>query len=140
MENYELIKNMKKNKTLKKLVEKCVGSCCKEGRINRTKALKVIKGLKSLPLEEAVYSISEFLKELKKQKNKHLLTIESAVPLSKTDVDKISRKFSKEFKVSEVNNITNPNLFGGLKIRVGDIVFDDSIKNRIKELGGIIHG
>lgn len=131
---------MKKNKALKKLVEKCVGSCCKEGRIDGTKALKIIKDLKSLSLEDAVYSISEFLRELKKQKNKHLLTIESAIPLSKIDLDKIYRKFSKEFKVSEVNNTTNPNLYGGLKIKVGDIVYDDSIQNRIKKLGGIIHG
>ena len=131
---------MKKNKRLKKLVERCVGQCCQEGRINEPKALKIIKDLKALPLEEAIYSISEFLKELKKQKDKHSLTVESMVPIPKTDLDKIAAKFSKEYKISEVKNIISPNLLGGLKIRIGDIVFDDSIQNRIRQLGGIIHG
>lgn len=131
---------MKKNKRLNKLVEKCVGDCCTEGRINSKKTLDVVRGLKSLPLEEAVYAISEFLKQLKKQKDKHSLIVESAIPLSKPNLDAIAKKFAKEYRVSEVKNITNPSLYGGLKIKIGDNIYEDSIQSRIKQVGGMIHG
>lgn len=131
---------MKKNKKLKKLVERCVGLCCSEGRINEKKALKVINSLKSLPQEDAIFAISEFLKGLKGEKNKHSLVIESSIPLSKPEIEKISRQFKKDYKFSDVKNITNPSLYGGLKIKIGDYVFEDSIQSRIKQVGGIIHG
>ncbi len=131
---------MKKNKGIKKLVDICIGECCNEGRVNESKVAKALTELKKLPLDQAVYAISEFLKGVKKHKNQYTLSIESSQLLTKTEVDKIVESLRKDYRFAEVKNIVNPDLFGGLKIRIGDDIFDDSIKGRIEQLGGAIHG
>lgn len=131
---------MKKDKRLQKLVMECVGACCKEGRINAQKTIKVIKKLKSLPTDQAIFAISEFLKGIKREKNRKSLTIESSILLSEIEVKKLAGFLRREFVFTDVKEVVVPQLLGGLRIKIGDDILDYSLINKITQLGGVIHG
>lgn len=123
-----------KNKELKKLVERCCKFCCPDGKVDEQKVVGVIKNLKSLPRSQALFAISEFLKALKKQKGQTTLLVESSIPLSKAQLDKIVRKLKKEFVISEVKNVIGEDLLGGFRVRVGDTTADYSMQGKISQL------
>ena len=125
---------MTKNKQLKKLAQKCGKFCCPDGRLDEKKVVSVIKNLKSLPRSQAIFAVSEFLKALKKQKAQTTLIVESSIPLPKTMLNRIVAKLKADYIISEVKNIVNPSLLGGLKIKVGDSVTDYSLRDRISKL------
>ncbi|MBI2017881.1 F0F1 ATP synthase subunit delta [Candidatus Daviesbacteria bacterium] len=125
---------MKKSNDLKKLVEKCCIYCCSDGRINEKKVTSVIKNLKSLPRSQAIFAISEFLKTLKKQMSKTTLIVESSLPLSKLQLNSIAKKLKSDYIISDVKNTLNPKLLGGFRVKIGDMVSDFSLQNRILQL------
>lgn len=125
---------MKKNKDLKKLVEKCCKFCCPDGKVDEKKVISVIRNLKALPRSQAIFAILEFVKALKKQKGETTLLVESSIPLQKKQLDTIVRKLKGDFLISEVKNIINPALLAGFKIKIGDTVTDYSMQNRIMQL------
>lgn len=125
---------MKKNKQLKKLVEKCCKFCCPGGKLDEQRVLGIIQNLKSLPRSQALFAISEFLKALKKQKSQTTLVIESSMQLSKAQVEGVVRKLKSDFQISEVKNIINPDLLAGFRVRIADSVADYSLQGRILQL------
>lgn len=125
---------MKKNKDLKRLVEKCCKYCCADGRINEKKVVSVIKNLKALPRSQAIFAISEFVKALKKQKGQTTLLVESSIPLQREQLDIISKKLKADFVISEVKNVINPALLGGFRVKIGDTLTDYSLQNKILQL------
>jgi F-type H+-transporting ATPase subunit delta len=60
----------------------------------------------------------------------------SAKPLSEDEQNEIAKTFAKKVNKSklEVSNIVNPELIGGVKIRIGDRIFDGTIKAQLDRL------
>lgn len=131
---------MKKNRRLIKMVQILVKESFTNGKLNNKKVIDVIKLLKKLPLAQSIFVLSEFLKGIQRQRAQYLLMIESSTALSKSEVDKITRTIRKQYLFSEVKNVVNPSLIGGIRLRIGDDIFDHSLRGRIIQLGGIIHG
>ncbi|MBI2021713.1 F0F1 ATP synthase subunit delta [Candidatus Daviesbacteria bacterium] len=131
---------MKKNKLLKKLVEKLVQASFSAGKLSENKAQKIIKDLEKLPTSEAIFALTEYSKGIKRELDKTTLVIEAAVDLSKSELAKIERQVKKDFPVNQTKVVVNPNLIAGLRIRVGDLLIDNSLQDKILQIGGIIHG
>src|SRR3989344_7294836 len=126
---------MKIEKRIKKIVSMCVGECCYKGKINHLKVTKAVRLLKSLPREQSILAISEFLKGIKQQKDKYMLIIESSTDLTKKEINKIVKQTKNKFPITEVKNIINPFLIGGIKLKIGDVIYDNSLKDKIKQVG-----
>ncbi|MDP3733233.1 MAG: F0F1 ATP synthase subunit delta [Candidatus Daviesbacteria bacterium] len=131
---------MKIPKKLKKDVELAVKASFKNGKILREKVLKFTKLFKSLPTVLAISSLTLYQKGLKREVSKRTLVIESAISLSPKDMGKIKNQMSKDYPIMDTKNILNKDLIGGLRIKIGDILIDDSITGRIKMVGEVIHG
>lgn len=131
---------MKINKRLQKNVNTAVKLSFRNGIIEKNAVSKYIKAFKSLPLNEAISSLSLYLKGLKLEAQKKTLEIESATPLSPTQVKQILNTLKKDFQISETKTLVNPQILGGVRVKIADQVFDSSIKDKIKQIGGIIHG
>lgn len=125
---------MKKKSKLKKLAAKYVNYSYQDGRGDVEKIRKIMEGLKSLPRSQAIYIISKFLKGVRKREGQNTLLVESAVPLTKTQLDHIAKNFRKEFVITEVKNMVNPSLLGGFRVRIADTVSDYSILGKVLEL------
>ncbi len=80
---------MKKNKRLDPIIEKAIKASFKEGRLMEVQVLRLVNTFKKLPRTEAIYLVSGYLKNLKRELAKSTLVVESAIPLSKLELAKI---------------------------------------------------
>lgn len=129
---------MKEKKKLKKIAAKTVKLTFQKGKVNALTAEEVIKVLKGLPRAQAIYAISKFLKGLRRRGGETTAVVESAVPLSKRELGNIIKDLSKDYVVTEVRNEVNPDLLGGIKVKIGDTILDYSVAGRIWQIGRAI--
>lgn len=125
---------MKKKSKLKKLAAKYVNYSYQDGRGDVEKIRKIMEGLKSLPRSQAIYIISKFLKGVRKREGQNTLLVESAVPLTNSQLSEIAKNFRKEFVITEIKNIVDPSLLGGFRVRIADTVSDYSILGKVLKL------
>ena len=68
------------------------------------------------------------------------LDIISAVKLEQSQIDTISESLFSQFKNNPKINVTiNQNIIGGIKLRIGNKIFDNSISYQINQLKRILH-
>lgn len=66
-----------------------------------------------------------------------IIEIETATPISESERSKIINQLTKKIKrqeVIELREVIRPSLIGGLKIKIGDQVIDDSIQTKLADL------
>lgn len=131
---------MKNRKQIKTLVDKAIKASFKDGRLIEIRAINLVKLFKAQPRMEAIKLLSEFLRRIKIEMNSTTLVVESIIPLSKKQKDIIKEKFSSKFTITDSQFKINPQILGGLKIRVGDHIYDDSIQARIYQVKEAITG
>lgn len=130
---------MAKSSKLEKTIAKLVKSSFNKNKLNTTEVGKIVNSLKKLPNGEAIQSLSLYLNLLKKELDLHRLIIESPVKLTQAQVDEVTKIVSKSEDVIETEVVINPTLLAGFRLRIGDQVYEDSIDERIKQIGEVIH-
>lgn len=132
---------MKKNKLLQKTISRLIEISFKDGKVVEFQVIVAIKVLKSLPKPQAIFALSEYLKSLKRKIRKHTLVMESVVPLSFTQVQKIKKIVGKKYQITKLESKINPEILGGFKLKIGDEVWDESLVGKINQVKeAIIHG
>lgn len=129
---------MKDKGRLKKIAAKSAKISFPQGKIKEDNVVSVVKNLKTLPRSQAIYAISKFIKGLKNKSREGNAVIESATPLSSVQINSIMSKLNNNFSVTGVENKINPELLGGIRVRIGDSVLDYSLKNKISQVGEVI--
>jgi|SRR3989344_714073 len=130
---------MKIDKRLQKLIDTLVKqSFDKTGKVLSGKVKRYSETLSSLNKPTAIMALSEFSKSLKNEQNKHTLSIEGASKLNPKQINRIKNALRADYKISEVKVAVNPNLLGGTRIKIGDVVIEDSVVNKIEQLKGVI--
>lgn len=132
---------MKNKKQIKKLVRKMIDESVKDGVLQEKKVLTFIREIRKLHLAKALYLLNEYKKALELEISRHTLVIESTMKLSKEQLNNIEGELKNMGKIVKTENRINPDLIAGVRIKLADFIFDDSIKSRINQLKGvIIHG
>lgn len=129
---------MKDKKKLKKIAAKSVKLLHNHGKANKDNIEGVVKHLHTLPRAQAIYTISKFIKGLRRKSKEGTAVIESVFPLSKKQMNSIVEKLKEEFFITGVENKVNPEILGGIKVRIGDTVLDYSVNNKLSQVGRII--
>lgn len=132
---------MKVDKKLKKVIDQLVKmSFDSKGSLEEKKSLGFVKILKDLKGSQGILALSHYLKGIKREMNKTTLEIVSPLPLTQPQVKKIMDNMRKDYLVSDVKTTINEALFGGIRVKIGDVVYDDSVSQRISQLKGAING
>jgi len=64
----------------------------------------------------------------------------TATKLGEEELNSLSQKIDGILKNSpSVNNITDPKIIGGIKLRVGNNIFDNSVSYQINQLKKTLH-
>ena len=129
---------MKKDKKVKQLVKKCVDQVFLKGKFDQKKAEEFVKVFKKLPKLEAIHLLEEFKKQVKRKLSEGTIVVESATELGKVELGEVKKRFDKRFKIYDLRFKKNTELLGGIKVKVGDFVFDDSVNTKINEVGEAI--
>jgi len=68
--------------------------------------------------------------------NVALAKVYSTKPLSTEQEEQLSKSFAKKVSKSKlyIENIVDPSLIGGIKIRIGDRIYDGSVKGQLDKL------
>lgn len=125
---------MKSIKSLKKQAIKAAEMSFKSGKLDEAIAKKFVKSFKVLPLNESIMSLTYFLQAVRREIGKTTLTIESVVRVPKSEIQSLETGFKRQFQILQTNEELNPSLLGGIKVRIGDVIFDDSIKSKIGQI------
>lgn len=129
------------NRRLKNIVDKLiVNSFTPQGEVREDVVVKNTKLLKKLPFGEAITALTLYQKGLKREIIKTTLEIMSPTAISSLQKNLITKITKKTFKINQVKTTIDPSLLGGLRIKIGDFVFDDSVQNKIGQLKGVING
>lgn len=132
---------MKKSKLILRLVQKMAEqSFDSKGKLDSVKVKLFSSQFKKLSLPLAIYALKTYLKQLQNDLKKFTLEIESESEFTKAQVDKLTQSFSSTHKISQVKVIKNPKLLAGVKVKIGDLVYDYSVLNNINQLRSRIHG
>ena len=120
------------------LVKSAVKHSINHGKINPTKVRQITKSFTKLPRLDALNCLKDYLLQLGQEVKKHTLTIETATPLSSSQVQTIKRTMAKNYSIDQVKVIKNRSLLGGIKVRIGDDLYEDTLQSRIAQLKGAI--
>lgn len=125
---------MKSIKSIKKQAIKAAQLSFDKDKLDEAVVKKFIKAFKTLPLGESVLTLNEYMKALRFGINKTTLTIESVVKIPKSDIIALEGTLGRQYKILETREELNSSLLGGVKVRIGDIIFDNSVKSRINQV------
>ncbi len=131
---------MKKNKLLQKTIKKLVDASFKDGKIIESQVIKAIKLLKSQSTPQAILSLTQYLKELKRIERKHTMYLETTIPLSPGQLKKAKKIVERSNRITKVITSINPQILGGFRLRVGDEVWDESLLSKINQVKEVISG
>lgn len=129
---------MKRNRYLDSLVKKAVHSSFQTGKLQVKVVNKLVLEFKKLPTRKAIYTLTGYVKGLKRELSKQTAVVESATPLSQSERSLVLKKLQPATRILNSYFILNPSLYGGFRVKIGDDVIDFSIKNRINQLKGTI--
>lgn len=87
---------------------------------------------------DAISYLRIYLQGLKKYIQKRTLVIESPIALSSRDQITIRDSLGKQYSIMKSLVKRDSSLLGGLRIKIGDVILDDSVKVRIEQLGQAI--
>ena len=125
---------MKSIKLIKKQAIKAAEVSFLGGKLREDVARKFIKAFKGLPLNESVLTLNHYMKALRMGLNKTTLTIESVVSITKSEIKELENTLGRQYKILQTREELNSSLLGGVKVRIGDVIFDNSIKSRISQV------
>ncbi len=132
---------MKINKALSKTIGMLVEASFKDGKMIEEKVTKSIKVLKSQPRIQAIASLSEYLKQLKRKERQYTMFIETVFPLSDIQLKKMKKIVEKktmpdgrQAKITKIITSLNPEILGGFKLRVGDEIWDETFFGKVNQV------
>lgn len=131
---------MKKDRRLLKIVNQAVVASFDKGRLVDAKVKKFVKSFKSLSGSHAIFALSHYLKGLRYKIQMYTLVIESSHKLQLRQIKNIATTLRKHHFFSRIETKVNPTLLGGLRLKIGDLVIDSTLENKISQIGGIIRG
>lgn len=122
------------NKNLKKIIKRLLELSFKDGKMIESQITKSIKILKSLPKSQTIRALSEYVKELKVRQRQHTMYVETVIPLSSSQIERIKKIVEKKVNITKVVTSINPGILGGFKLRIGDEVWDETIVGKVSQL------
>lgn len=129
---------MKNRKLLLKLVQKSVEQSFEKGKIDEKRARGFIETFKKLSLNESIFCLETYQKLLKQELSKSEAIVYSAIKLSTEEQKKILKKLNSELLILNSDFKIDPSLLGGIKVKIGDIIFDDTVKSKINTVKEVI--
>ncbi len=126
---------MKISKTAAAAARRLFGLCETNGRFDESKLKTVVTRLiEAKPRDfKAILAAIQRLTRLEIERRQ--VTVESAVEMDQASRDRVVAGLAKQYGPDLVVNYQiTPILLGGLRIRVGNDVFDGSVKGRLERL------
>ncbi len=110
------------------------------GRLSKNMLNMVLLLISKQRTAEIPEIFNQFVQMLNETANVLDMKIIMALPLDEVQLENIREKFKKKYNAVAVNSteIVDESLIGGIKVIIGDKVYDGSVKGRIESLTEIV--
>ena len=126
---------MKINKETRQLAKELLRASYVDGRLDRDRVSSLVKSLIEKKPRNYIKALEAYKRLLRLEVDKRSATIETATELApeagEQIVANLKRKYGGDLAAKFV---VNPELLGGMRIRVGSDVWDSSVRNRLQRL------
>jgi F-type H+-transporting ATPase subunit delta len=126
---------MKINKETRQLSKELLRASFTDGQLDSGRVSSLLKSLVEKKPRHYIQVLEAYKRLLRLEVEKRTATIETATELSpeagQQIVDNLKRRYGNDLASRFV---VNPELLGGMRIRVGSDVWDSSVRNRLHRL------
>jgi F-type H+-transporting ATPase subunit delta len=126
---------MKATKEARKVSRQLFRHSFTSGKLDEEKVSHMVQTLLETKPRHYVELLKDYQRLLQLEAEKRHAVIESATPLNRSVGDQIVANLKARYGEDLTTEFrTNPELLGGLRIKIGNDVWDGSIKNRLHRL------
>jgi F-type H+-transporting ATPase subunit delta len=131
---------MNRNKKNLQLVKKLVELSKVDELVEASKVSEVLASLKELKIPHTLAILKLYLRQIRREIALHTATVYTPTSLSATVLSKVEQDFTKLYgrKIKAVAE-TDTSLIAGVRVRVGDDVYDSSVAGRLQRLAENVH-
>lgn len=131
---------MTRDKKIRKLAKKLVELSKEDGVVTEPRVAEVLTGLKEIGLRHKGIVLKTYLYYIRKAMADQTALVFTPGELSAEAVAALEANFSKLYSRSITAVIQNdPSLIAGVRVRIGDDLYDASIAGRLHRLAENIH-
>ena len=106
-----------------------------EGRVVEEKVREVLESLRANPPREHKQLLRAYMQRIKRELAKGVAVVEHAGKPAAEAIESLKQELSRQYGRSiEVELRENPDLLVGIRVRVGDDVYEDSAATRLRPL------
>ena len=126
---------MRANKKVKRTARGLFRLCLVDGVLNDERTRQVARALAGSRQRGALRVLSDFQRLVRIERDRHTARVESATPLADNLRDAVQSRLARTYgETLEMSFGENPELIGGIRIRVGSDVYDGSIRAKLTAL------
>jgi F-type H+-transporting ATPase subunit delta len=123
------------NKEVRQVSRQLLRSSFTDGQLDNGRIQQLVKSLIENKPRHYATILSAYKRLLRLEIEKRTATIESASELAPEAGRKIVENLKRRYGMDLATNfVVNPELLGGMRIRVGSDVWDSSVRNRLHRL------
>jgi F-type H+-transporting ATPase subunit delta len=126
---------MKINKEIRQLSRQLLRTSFADGQLDRGRIASLVRALIEKKPRHYIDILENYKRLVRLEVEKRHARIESASELSTDMSTRITKNLQKKYgKDVTTEFVVNPQLLGGMRIRVGSDVWDGSVRNRLERL------
>ena len=126
---------MKTNKEIRRLSRAMLRASFTDGQLDRGKVASIVQSLIEKKPRHCIDILQNYKRLLRLEIEKRHATIESAAELSPEVREQIVRNLKRKYGTDlTIEFVVNPQLIGGMRVRLGSNVWDGSVQNRLQRL------
>jgi F-type H+-transporting ATPase subunit delta len=126
---------MKINKETRQLSKQLLRASFTDGQLDGGRIASLIKSLIDKKPRHYIQALEAYQRLLRLEVEKRTATIETATELAPEAVEQIMANLKRRYGNDlAARFVVNPELLGGMRIRVGSDVWDSSVRNRLQRL------
>jgi F-type H+-transporting ATPase subunit delta len=126
---------MKINKETRQLSKELLRASMVDGKLDGSRISSLVKALIEKKPRHYIQVLEAYQRLLRLEVEKRTATIETATELSPDASQQIVENLKKKYGSDlAARFVVNPELLGGMRIRVGSDVWDSSVRNRLQRL------
>jgi F-type H+-transporting ATPase subunit delta len=126
---------MKKTREARRLSRRLLRQSFSDGKLDKQKVTQMVHTIINEKPRRYVDVLKDYQRLVRLEIEKRHAVIESATPLNRSLGDQIVNTLRARYGDDITTEFrTNPELLGGLRIKIGNNVYDGSIRNRINRL------
>jgi F-type H+-transporting ATPase subunit delta len=126
---------MKINKEIRQLSRGLLRASFTDNELDRGKIASLVQSLVEKKPRHYIDILENYKRLIRLEVEKRHARIESAVPLSSETNSRVLKNLKKKYSKSLTTEfVVNPQLLGGMRIRIGSDVWDGTVRNRLERL------